>query len=213
MNQHNPIDHNWECDAASSLQQVVERADTPQLLRDTLATTLSWQARNEITVARAMRAAGLAPQWNAALLALGATVTVDGPDGPRQIDLIELRQVRESAKPARLHIPARGLRWGYAQVARTPADEPIVAAVAAVALDGDTVRQARLALTGAWPETARLAAAVDQLLGGPLDETHIQAATAALEQEVTPKDDFLGSADYRRAMAVVLARRALEECR
>jgi CO/xanthine dehydrogenase FAD-binding subunit len=34
-----------------------------------------------------------------------------------------------------------------------------------------------------------------------------------VEEEVTPRGDFLGSEEYRRAMAGVLTRRALEQCR
>jgi len=95
-------------------------------------------------------------------------------------------------------------------VARTLADEPIVAAIAVVALDGDVVGQARVALTGAWPEPLRLAEAAARLVGGPLDAEHIQAVAEAVEEEVAPQGDFLGSAEYRRAMAGVLTRRALE---
>jgi CO/xanthine dehydrogenase FAD-binding subunit len=97
-------------------------------------------------------------------------------------------------------------------VARTPADEPIVAAIAVLALEGDVVRQARVALTGVWPESVRLAEAATRLVGSSLDAKHIQAVAVAVEEEVAPKGDFLGTAEYRRAMAGVLTRRALESC-
>jgi CO/xanthine dehydrogenase FAD-binding subunit len=74
------------------------------------------------------------------------------------------------------------------------------------------VRQARLALIGVWPETVRLAEASAQLIGGPLNEISIRAVAEAVEQEVAPRGDFLGSEEYRRAMAGVLTRRALEAC-
>jgi CO/xanthine dehydrogenase FAD-binding subunit len=45
-----------------------------------------------------------------------------------------------------------------------------------------------------------------------LDAERIRAVAAAIEQEVVPQGDFLGSEEYRRAMAGVLARRALEAC-
>ena len=109
-------------------------------------------------------------------------------------------------------MPVGDLRWGEARVARTPADEPIVAAVAVVELDGGIVRQARVALVGAWREAARLAEAPSALLGGPLDGERIRAVAAAVEREVAPRGDFRGSAEYRRAMAGVLTRRALEQC-
>ena len=55
-------------------------------------------------------------------------------------------------------------------------------------------------ITGAWPEPLRLAEAAARLVGGPLDAEHIQAVAEAVEEEVAPQGDFLGSAEYRRAM-------------
>jgi CO/xanthine dehydrogenase FAD-binding subunit len=81
-----------------------------------------------------------------------------------------------------------------------------------VETDNGVVRQARVALTGAWSEPVGLAEAAAQLVGEPLDEKHIQAVADAVEKEVTPKGDFRGSEEYRRAMAGVLTRRALEAC-
>jgi len=98
-------------------------------------------------------------------------------------------------------------------VALTPADEPIVAAIAVIELAGESqnpvVSQARLALTGAWRENARLARAAELLAGKPLTEEAIEQIAIGVEQEVSPPDDFRGSANYRRAMAALLTRRAL----
>jgi CO/xanthine dehydrogenase FAD-binding subunit len=111
-----------------------------------------------------------------------------------------------------LHVPD-GACWGEASVARTPADEPIVAAFAAVDWDGEVVCRARVALTGVWPEPARLAKAPLKLVGGPLDDAWIRRVAATVEAEVEPRGDYRGSQEYRRAMAGVLTRRALERCR
>jgi CO/xanthine dehydrogenase FAD-binding subunit len=50
------------------------------------------------------------------------------------------------------------------------------------------------------------------LVGAPLDKERIRAVAAAVEAEVSPKGDYRGSAEYRRAMAGVMTRRALERC-
>jgi CO/xanthine dehydrogenase FAD-binding subunit len=97
-------------------------------------------------------------------------------------------------------------------VGRTPADDPIVAAVAAVRVNDDIVKEARVALSGAWSETAKLAEAPAALVGDPLDKDRIREVAAAVEREITPQGDYLGSEEYRRAMAGVLTRRALEAC-
>ncbi|MEE8392655.1 MAG: hypothetical protein V3S14_17900 [Anaerolineae bacterium] len=203
----------WSINTDAPLQAIVDSPECPPLLRQTLTGTLSWQTRNETPIHRALTSARIAPQWLAALLALGATVTVERDDGPTEMPLESWAQRRAKEKMSTLHIRADDIAWGKAHVARTPADDPIVAAVAVVKTDGDMVRQARVVLTGVWSKPVSLAKAPVQLVDGPLDETSIQAVADAVEKEVTPKGNFLGSEEYRRAMAGVLTRRALEECR
>ena len=204
----------WSVDADASLQSALDGPECPPLLRPTLTGALSWQTRNETPVRRALRAPRVAPRWVAALLALGATVPVEEAGGPTEVPLESLLQRRVEGEVLALHVPpgSPDRRWGEAHVARTPADEPIVAAVAVVDLNGSTVQAARVALTGVWSEPVRLAEASACLVGGPLDEPSIRAVAEAVEQEVAPRGDFLGSEEYRRAMAGVLTRRALESC-
>jgi CO/xanthine dehydrogenase FAD-binding subunit len=202
----------WSIDADASLQSILDSPECPLLMRQTLTSTLSWQTRNETSVRRALTSARIAPQWLAALLALRATVIIEKDDGTVEIPLQTLNQRTGEGEVSTLHIETEGVKWGQAQVARTPADAPIVAAIAAVEMDGGIVHQARIALTGVWSRPVRLADASSQLVGGPLDKASIEAVARAVEEEVAPKGDFLGSEDYRRAMACVLTRRALEEC-
>ena len=208
-------DQTWgvlSVEADAPLQAVLDSPECPPLLRQTLTGAISWQTRNEKSVRQALTSPRVAPQWVAALLALGATVIVEGETGPAHVPLETMLQRRAEGKVSALHVMVRGVRWGEAHVARTPADDSIVAAVAVVEIDGDVVRQARVALTGVWPEPVRLAEAPAQLIGGPLDEERIRTVAEAVEKEVAPKGDFLGSKEYRRAMAGVLTRRALEKC-
>lgn len=201
----------WNIDTNTPLQSVLDNPKCPQILRQALTGPISWQTRNETSVQKALTSPRVAPQWMAALLALGATVTVEGDAGTEKMPLTV---GAGSLRPHTLHIPPSdpNQRWGEARVARTPADEPIVAAVAVVEIDGDIVRQARVALTGVWPEPVRLAQAAAQLVGNPLDEANIRAVAEGVEKEVAPRGDFRGSEEYRRAMAGVLTRRALEQC-
>jgi CO/xanthine dehydrogenase FAD-binding subunit len=97
-------------------------------------------------------------------------------------------------------------------VGRTPTDDPIVSAIAVVDLDEEVVRRARLALTGVWREQARLVTAADLLVGQPLNHATIGQVKDVVEAEVSPQDDFRGTAVYRQAMAGILTRRALMDC-
>jgi len=199
--------------AHASLQAVYEAPASPDLLRRTLSGAISWQRRNETTVERALLAPNLAPQWIAALLAWGAQMATEEGERPL-VDLLHRAETRPG-KLLAVHVPVDvpGRVGGEASVRRTPADEPIVEAIAVVDLANGLVRQARLALTGVWRQHARLAQSARLLVGGSLDDDDIQQVAAAVEREVAPQGDFRGSADYRRAMAAVLTRRALEDCR
>jgi len=95
------------------------------------------------------------------------------------------------------------------RVARAPRDEAILAAVAVVEAESGVCRRARLALAGAG-RPQRMTAAEHTLEGRPVNETWLQKAVEAVQAEVNPVSDFRGSADYRRAMAGVVARRVLE---
>lgn len=201
-------------DGDTSLQALLDRPECHPLVCASLAGVASWQIRVETPVRRAIASPRVAPQWVAALLALGATVTLAADDGPRTLALAEMIENRTAGRVLALHIPAGGpgRRWGRACVARTPADAPIVLAVAVVETDDQTVRLARVALAGVWQEPVHLARATGSLVGGPLTAPRIRAVAAGVAQEVQPSGDYLGSVAYRRAMAQVLSRRALEQC-
>jgi len=195
------------------LQAVYEAPDSPALLRRTLTDIVTWQQRNETTVERALRSPNMAPQWVAALLALGAWAAFS--DGQEEPLADFLRRRGEQRKLAAVHLPLNvpGRTWGESHVARTPADPPIVAAVAVVDWAVGLVRQARLALTGVWRAPAQLAESAGVLVGGPLDDEQIERVVSSVQQEIAPPDNFLGSADYRWEMAGVLSRRTLEACK
>lgn len=196
----------------TTLQDVYEATDSPDLLRQTLSGSISWQKRNGTTAAEAVYSPNLAPQWVAALLALGARA--EFPDGEGMLnDFLHrtgLHHNHLQAVLVPLNVPGRV--WGELHVGRTPTDDPILSAIAVVDLGEAVVRRARLALTGVWREQAQLAEAADLLVGQPLNHATIGRVKDVVEEEVSPQDDFRGTAVYRRAMAGVLTRRALMAC-
>lgn len=208
--------------ACATLQAVAVHDVTPPLLRRVLTRSLPWNRRNGITVGEAVEFCDALPEWTAALLAFGAEVAFALPE-ERRIPLAQVAQTPEQPKLPRKGLsigiwlaPPAPLRvWGEAHVARTPADEAIVGAVAVLDVADGVVRRGRLALCGVWPSSAAwLAEAASACLaGGSLDEARIAGALEALDQEIAPVSDFRASAEYRRAMAGVLARRALKQCR
>ena len=67
-------------------------------------------------------------------------------------------------------------------------------------------------MTGVNPVPFRAAGVEARLCGRPLDEAAITGALAEIE-ELDPMEDLHASADYRRALVPVDARRALESAR
>lgn len=202
----------WSISAEATLQEARESAGCPALLRRALGGALAWQDRNRREVSQTLLLGSIAPQWTAAMLALGATVTIEGETAPEEVPLQAVMERTVGGKPITLHVNAQNVAWGEAHVARTPADAPIVSAVAGVWKEGGTVRQARLVLTGVWAKPVGMAESIGRLRGRTLDEQAIEDVAQSVEAEVKPRGDFLGSVEYRTAMAGVLTRRALVQC-
>jgi CO/xanthine dehydrogenase FAD-binding subunit len=85
----------------------------------------------------------------------------------------------------------------------------VVGATALVALEGDTVRTARIAITALAPTIRRVAEAESALEGTSADPEDVQRAAAAAAAAASPISDVRASERYRRAMAEVIARRAI----
>ena len=99
----------WSVVADAPLQSVLDSPECPPLLRQTLTGVLSWQMRNETPVRSALTSPRIAPQWVAALLALGATVTVEGDAGSAEVPLEVLLQRKAEGRVSALHVGVGGL--------------------------------------------------------------------------------------------------------
>jgi carbon-monoxide dehydrogenase medium subunit len=72
------------------------------------------------------------------------------------------------------------------------------------------VTDTRIAMTALSPTIRRVPEAEAALIGTNGGADAVEAAAAAVSAAATPISDVRGSADYRRAMAGVIARRAIE---
>jgi CO/xanthine dehydrogenase FAD-binding subunit len=86
----------------------------------------------------------------------------------------------------------------------------VVGATAVVALEEDTVRTARIAITALAPTIRRVPEAEVALEGTSADTGDVQRAAAAAAAAASPISDVRASERYRRAMAEVIARRAID---
>ena len=85
----------------------------------------------------------------------------------------------------------------------------IVGAAAVVTVDGGRVADTRVAITALTPTIRRVPEAESALDGSDGGAAAIAAGAAAAAAAATPISDVRGSADYRRAMAEVIAARAI----
>ncbi len=193
------------------LDDMYGHRDVPDIIQQALGGAVSWQQRNETSLARFLAGPSQFPAFVLALLACGAAVQV----GEAEMDLNSYLTVKQSNKASALLLPVdvSGRKLATARVGLTPAGEGIVLAAAGVILEGSRVKRACLALSGVWGGRQWLSAAADGLVGAVLTDEAIEAAAQVVQEEANPPSDHLGSADYRRAMAGVLTRQVLEACR
>ena len=85
----------------------------------------------------------------------------------------------------------------------------VVGATAVVRLDGDVVRDARIAITALAPTVRRVAAAESSLVGTDGGPAAASEAGRLAAEAATPISDVRASLDYRTAMAAVVVRRAI----
>ena len=188
------LDHAAGSPALRALAETL-RADHPETLRHTM--TLG-----DLLVERDPQSLTLA-----LLLALGATIRrLDRAMHLTASAWLSAEEDLARSLVADVSVPLGAAQAGVGieKVARTPADAPIVAAVAYVELgEDDRPAYSALALVGVAGHAVR-----QPEVERALDETgEIERALDALA--VDPAGDHWGSAEYRAEMARVTARRAL----
>ena len=77
--------------------------------------------------------------------------------------------------------------------------------------NGDTLREARIALGSVAPTPIRAPGVEDKIRGKKMSEELIDEAAAACVDVAKPIDDVRGTAEYRKDMTAVLVKRALRE--
>ncbi len=156
----------------------------------------------------------------AALLALDGQVVAASTRGERVIDADDFftGPFTTSLAPDELAVALRipgtaALRTGSAFVeeSRRHGELPMCGVAAVVTLDGDgAVAQARIALCGVHRVPMRAAEAEGSLRGRRPSDTALREAAALAAAATDPVGDCHGSAAFRRHLATVLTRRALD---
>ena len=194
-----------------SLDALMNEPGCPETLREALRNAAVWQVRNEMTIEKVVSAASLLPEVTLALLVLDTHILLQGG---KTLDLESYYQLsgKRTAMEALL-IPITPDRFfGAERVGVSPKSDPVVAAAVSTDLKNKEVVKARIALFGVWPGRKWLAKCADAMEGKELSSDLISQISEAVVKEVEPKGDYRGSSEYRRVMAGVMVKRALEMC-
>jgi carbon-monoxide dehydrogenase medium subunit len=172
------------------------------------------QVRNRGTIGGSLAHGDPASDMPAILLAAEGSVTVRGASGQREIAAADLSQdymttaVGDGEILTEVRLPAMdGYGFGYEKFNRRKEDWAMVAVAAWVKKAGDgSVEDVRIGLTHMASTPLRATAAEQALRGG----ASIAEAAALAAEGTDPPADLNASADYKRHLATVLTRRALE---
>jgi aerobic carbon-monoxide dehydrogenase medium subunit len=173
--------------------------------------------RNRGTIGGSLCQADAAEDLSAACAAVKAKVVIRGAEGPRTVGMDGfhtgpyMTAVGQGEMLTEVRLPLRpGAGSAHEKLERRAGDWAIAAASAAVWIDGGSIADAGIALAAVGLTTIHLERAAEQLRGqAPSDDLFSQAAAIASE-DCSPTADGRGPVDYKRHLAGVLTRRALQ---
>jgi aerobic carbon-monoxide dehydrogenase medium subunit len=177
------------------------------------------QVRNRGTIGGSLAHGDPASDLPGVLLALEGSVTARGSSGERAIAAADLFQDYLTTSLAQdevitdVLLPAlEGFGFGYQKFTRRAEDWAMVGVCALVSRAADgTCDDVRIGLTNMGATPLRATAAEDALRGSQLDDTAIAAAAEQAAEGTDPPGDLNATPDYKRHLARVLTRRAVEE--
>ena len=192
------------------------------MLAETFHHVATIRVRNMATVGGGLAHADPNQDPPPTLIALGATLKAVSPNGTRVIPLDEFftDYYETSLKPDEIitelfvpRMPANSAGAYLKFLPRTADDYATVSAAAVLTLDKSkkTVSDVRIALGSVGTTPIRATAAEGVLRGQPVKAEGLAEAAEKAKEAVDPISDFRGSAGYKKEMAGVFVRRALEK--
>jgi len=205
--------------ATASLQALIDHPDATLLASGLLARAAGYvQSRNlreQGSVGGTLIVADAAEPLTTALLVLDAEIRYADPVVHKApfVSFVAYRdrliKARALITELRVQRPPAKSAAGFEVVGRSPKDKPIVCAAAYVEVDEGLPNAIRVAVGGAHAQPVRFHKTEHILSGQFLTSDKVTQALAPALADLSPVADFRGSAEYRLAMAGVLARRAI----
>ena len=181
-----------------------------------------FQIRNRGTIGGSLAHSDPAAEIPALCLALDAEITAVSSSGQRTVAASDfsLGLLTTALEPEELltqvRLPALDgdgeWRWGFREVCRRDGDFALVGAITLLRNDADGVcQEARIAMFAVGDGPIRASEAEASLVGRVVDDTARREAAALVSAVVDPGSDIHASAEYRKEVSGVMARRALED--
>jgi len=175
------------------------------------------QVRHRGTIGGSVSHGDAASDLPSALLALEGTFVIKGSNGERTVaagDFFE-DYLQTALAPdevlTEIRVPKLGSNsgWSYKKFNRRAQDWAVVGVAAVVERSNGTISSARIGLTNMGSTPLRASSAEGTLSGA--DASSVAEATSSADEGTSPSSDIAASAEYRRHLARVLTRRAMEE--
>lgn len=177
------------------------------------------QVRNKGTIGGSLAHSDPAGDWPATALALGAELVLQGPAGERTVkaDSFFVDLLTTDLKPGeilreiRIKKPSGRFGQAYQKVPHPASGYAVVGVAVHLGLNDDgSCAAAGVGVTGISTKAFRAHAVEAALAGSSLDDQTIAAAAAKVCDGVNPTSDLYASGDYRRHLAQVHTRRAIQ---
>ncbi|HEV7473640.1 MAG TPA: xanthine dehydrogenase family protein subunit M [Pyrinomonadaceae bacterium] len=178
------------------------------------------QVRNKGTIGGSVAHSDPAGDWPAAIIALKAQLVVVGTNGERMIaaddffvDLLTTAlDAGEILREIRIPKPSGRFAHSYQKVRHPASGFAVVGVAVALRLTADgSCETASVGITGVASKVYRAAAVESALQHQPLNDDTIAAAAAHATDGVDANSDLYASEDYRRHLAKVYTKRALQK--
>jgi aerobic carbon-monoxide dehydrogenase medium subunit len=201
----------------SDLEQSKDVCARAPLITQTLLTLSNVRVRNVATVGGALAHGDPHMDLPPVLMALGASLTVVGPNGERSLPVEDLftgyyeTVLALNELIAFVHVPAqKSNQAAYMKVTTGAVDDwPALGIAVAIVSDEDVVQSARIVASAATERATRLTSAEAVLQGNRVDDKLITRAADAAVEEVEFVSDVRGSAPYKRELMRVYVQRAV----
>jgi carbon-monoxide dehydrogenase medium subunit len=209
---------NWRIGALTP-HAALEHTPDLGIVSKTAGTIADPQVRNRGTIGGSLAHGDPASDLPAVMLICDASVTLQGAGGnQRSVAANDLfRNYLETAiEPAEVLTEVRmpvydGWGFSYQKFNRRSEDWAMVAVSVLLKQTGDVCEDVRVGLTNMASVPLRAGAVEEALRGQPLNKESIARAADQAAEGTDPPADLNASADYKRHLARVLTRRALEE--